>query len=68
MFGGFFATYLLLRGATAAWPPEGTEVELLTPTINTFIWCLVALLFIKEIQLLKPMIFRDSEHGISLLR
>uniref|UniRef100_B8HUR9 Oxidase aa(3) subunit 3 n=1 Tax=Cyanothece sp. (strain PCC 7425 / ATCC 29141) TaxID=395961 RepID=B8HUR9_CYAP4 len=37
MFGGFFATYLLLRGMTAAWPPEGTEVELLVPTINTII-------------------------------
>ncbi|MGG6294191.1 cytochrome c oxidase subunit 3 [Leptolyngbya sp. AN02str] len=37
MFGGFFATYLLLRGAAAQWPPEGTEVELLLPTINTII-------------------------------
>ena len=37
MFGGFFATYLLLRGAAAAWPPEETEVELILPTINTFI-------------------------------
>jgi len=37
MFGGFFAAYLLIRGAAAAWPPEGTEVELLLPTINTII-------------------------------
>ena len=37
MFGGFFATYLLLRGGAEAWPPEGTEVELLVPTINTII-------------------------------
>jgi cytochrome c oxidase subunit 3 len=37
MFGGFFAAYLLLRGAAVAWPPEGTEVELLLPTINTII-------------------------------
>ena len=37
MFGGFFAAYLLLRGATEVWPPEGTEVELLLPTINTII-------------------------------
>lgn len=37
MFGGFFATYLLLRGGAAQWPPEGTEVELLLPTINTII-------------------------------
>ena len=37
MFGGFFATYLLLRGGAQAWPPEGTEVELLVPTINTII-------------------------------
>lgn len=37
MFGGFFATYLVLRGGAAAWPPTGTEVELLVPTINTVI-------------------------------
>lgn len=37
MFGGFFATYLVLRGGAAAWPPEGTEVELLLPAINTVI-------------------------------
>ncbi|MDX2098866.1 MAG: heme-copper oxidase subunit III [Leptolyngbyaceae cyanobacterium bins.59] len=37
MFGGFFATYLLLRGGAAVWPPEGTEVELFLPTINTII-------------------------------
>ncbi|MDF0556795.1 heme-copper oxidase subunit III [Kamptonema sp. UHCC 0994] len=37
MFGGFFSAYLLLRGATEVWPPEGTEVELLLPTINTII-------------------------------
>lgn len=37
MFAGFFATYLILRGGAAAWPPEGTEVELLVPTINTII-------------------------------
>jgi cytochrome c oxidase subunit 3 len=37
MFGGFFATYLLLRGGAAQWPPEGTEVELLVPAINTII-------------------------------
>jgi cytochrome c oxidase subunit 3 len=37
MFGGFFATYLLLRGGAEVWPPEGTEVELLVPAINTVI-------------------------------
>jgi len=37
MFGGFFAAYLLLRGVASQWPPEGTEVELLVPTINTVI-------------------------------
>lgn len=37
MFAGFFATYLVLRGGAAEWPPEGTEVELLVPTINTII-------------------------------
>ncbi|GAB4366600.1 MAG: heme-copper oxidase subunit III [Elainellaceae cyanobacterium] len=37
MFGGFFIAYLLLRGVAEAWPPEGTEVELLLPSINTII-------------------------------
>ncbi|MFK0733387.1 MAG: heme-copper oxidase subunit III [Gloeotrichia echinulata GP01] len=37
MFGGFFATYLFFRGITPVWPPEGTEVELFLPTINTII-------------------------------
>ncbi|ALF53202.1 cytochrome B6 [Nostoc piscinale CENA21] len=37
MFGGFFATYLFFRQTTDVWPPEGTEVELLVPTINTII-------------------------------
>jgi cytochrome c oxidase subunit 3 len=37
MFGGLFATYLLLRSGNEVWPPEGTEVELLLPTINTII-------------------------------
>jgi cytochrome c oxidase subunit III len=35
MFGSLFATYLFMRGITSQWPPEGTEVELLLPTINT---------------------------------
>lgn len=37
MFGGFFASYLFFRGVTEVWPPEGTEVELLLPAINTII-------------------------------
>lgn len=37
MFGGLFATYLILRSEAGRWPPEGTEVELLLPTINTLI-------------------------------
>ncbi|HIK25281.1 MAG TPA: heme-copper oxidase subunit III [Thermosynechococcus sp. M46_R2017_013] len=37
MFGGLFAAYLLLRSMNEQWPPEGTEVELLLPTINTII-------------------------------
>ena len=37
MFGGFFAAYLFFRGQAEVWPPEGTEVELLVPTINTII-------------------------------
>jgi cytochrome c oxidase subunit 3 len=37
MFCGLFASYLIYRGAHSTWPPEGTEVELLLPTINTII-------------------------------
>jgi cytochrome c oxidase subunit III len=37
MFGGLFSAYLLYRGGAEVWPPEGTEVELLLPTINTII-------------------------------
>jgi cytochrome c oxidase subunit 3 len=37
MFGGLFATYLFLKGLATTWPPEGTEVELFVPTINTII-------------------------------
>jgi cytochrome c oxidase subunit III len=37
MFGGFFATYLILRGGSQVWPPEGTKVELLVPAINTIV-------------------------------
>jgi len=37
MFGGLFAAYLIYRSGTGSWPPEGTEVELLLPTINTII-------------------------------
>lgn len=37
MFGGLFAAYLFYRGTAETWPPEGTEVELLLPTINTII-------------------------------
>jgi cytochrome c oxidase subunit III len=37
MFGGFFATYLVLRAGAIVWPPEGTEVELFVPAINTIV-------------------------------
>ncbi len=37
MFGGLFASYLVYRSSNGAWPPEGTEVELLVPAINTVI-------------------------------
>lgn len=37
MFGGLFATYLILRSDALNWPPEGVEVELLLPAINTII-------------------------------
>ncbi len=37
MFGALFAVYLIFRAGTDKWPPEGTEVELLLPAINTII-------------------------------
>ncbi|MEM9567667.1 MAG: heme-copper oxidase subunit III [Cyanobacteria bacterium P01_E01_bin.34] len=37
MFGGLFATYLMFMVTKSSWPPEGTEVELLLPTLNTII-------------------------------
>lgn len=37
MFAGFFVLFLVYRSQAAAWPPEGTEVELLLPAINTVI-------------------------------
>lgn len=37
MFAGFFVVYLVYRNLIAQWPPEGTEVELLLPAINTVI-------------------------------
>jgi cytochrome c oxidase subunit 3 len=37
MFAGFFILFLVYRAAAAAWPPEGTEVELLLPAVNTVI-------------------------------
>lgn len=37
MFFGLFAAYLIYRSVTTNWPPEGTEVELLLPALNTVI-------------------------------
>ncbi|MEM9543965.1 MAG: heme-copper oxidase subunit III [Cyanobacteria bacterium P01_E01_bin.42] len=37
MFGALFASYLIYRASQTTWPPEGTEVELLLPAINTII-------------------------------
>jgi cytochrome c oxidase subunit III len=37
MFGALFVVYLSYRGGAAQWPPEGTEVELILPAINTVI-------------------------------
>jgi cytochrome c oxidase subunit III len=37
MFGALFAVYLIFRGESAQWPPEGTEVELLLPAVNTIL-------------------------------
>jgi cytochrome c oxidase subunit 3 len=60
MFGALFATYLVLRGGVAQWPPEGTEVELLLPTINTVI--LVSSSFV--IHLGDTAIKRDDVAGM----
>ncbi|MFM2431497.1 MAG: hypothetical protein RLZZ511_2710 [Cyanobacteriota bacterium] len=37
MFGALFAVYLAYRGGAAQWPPEGTEVELMLPLVNTIL-------------------------------
>ncbi|MFQ3679061.1 MAG: heme-copper oxidase subunit III [Pseudanabaenaceae cyanobacterium] len=37
LFGGLFACYLMSRAGTVEWPPEGSELELLLPTVNTLI-------------------------------
>lgn len=37
MFAGFFVLFMVYRSAAAEWPPEGTEVELLLPAVNTVI-------------------------------
>ncbi|MGQ9864958.1 MAG: cytochrome c oxidase subunit 3 [Pseudanabaenaceae cyanobacterium] len=37
LFGGFFACYLMSRAGTLDWPPAGSELELLLPTLNTLI-------------------------------
>ncbi|NEO66576.1 MAG: heme-copper oxidase subunit III [Moorea sp. SIO4G2] len=36
-FLGMFAAFLIYKATMPAWPPEGTELELLVPTINTII-------------------------------
>jgi cytochrome c oxidase subunit III len=62
MFGGFFATYLVLRGGATVWPPEGTEVELLVPAINTIV--LVSSSFV--IHLGDTAIKKDDVQGLRL--
>jgi cytochrome c oxidase subunit III len=37
MFGALFAVYLVMKSRLPVWPPEGTDVELLLPSINTAI-------------------------------
>lgn len=37
MFFGIFTAYLIYRSTAEVWPPEGTEVELFLPAINTII-------------------------------
>ncbi len=37
MFVGLFVVYLMFMSMNETWPPEGTEVELLLPTVNTVI-------------------------------
>jgi cytochrome c oxidase subunit III len=60
MFGGFFATYLVLRGDATTWPPTGTEVELLLPTLNTIV--LVSSSFV--IHLGDTAIKQDNLNGL----
>ncbi len=53
MFGGFFAVYLVFMTSYAAWPPEGTEVELLIPAVNTVILLSSSLVINKGTQAIK---------------
>ncbi len=62
MFGGFFATYLIFMSSNQVWPPEGTEVELLVPAINTVI--LVSSSFV--INMGTKAIKEDRNSGLQL--
>lgn len=53
MFGGFFAVYLVFMTSYAVWPPEGTEVELLIPAVNTVILLSSSLVINKGTQAIK---------------
>jgi heme/copper-type cytochrome/quinol oxidase subunit 3 len=37
LFGSLFAAYFFLRANTAVWPPEGVEVEMVSPSVATVI-------------------------------
>ncbi len=60
MFGGLFATYLMFMFTKTSWPPEGTEVELFLPTINTVI--LVSSSFV--IHFGTKAIQKNNENGL----
>jgi cytochrome c oxidase subunit 3 len=37
LFGSLFAAYFFLRALTPVWPPEGVELEMISPTVATVI-------------------------------
>jgi heme/copper-type cytochrome/quinol oxidase subunit 3 len=37
LFGSLFAAYFFLRTNTAVWPPEGVELEMISPSVATLI-------------------------------
>jgi heme/copper-type cytochrome/quinol oxidase subunit 3 len=37
LFGSLFAGYFFLRALTPVWPPEGVELEMISPTVATVV-------------------------------